>query len=259
MKLKSLPYYRDLGGIMTKDGRIVKSNILYRTSDFSKISKYDLKQIEQNIYACYDLRTDDEIRVRPDVFADEEFYHHVPLLSDKDNPAVTKENRTAILKMRMKQEGGMPGQITKIYRQMILEDTSRKNLKYIFTSLLQNTKLGTVVYHCTQGKDRTGMLSAIILLALGVEKEDIIKDYLLYNRHDRFKRILIRIGVTFRFLSIKVARQLNSALAARRKYISAAFDEMDKNYGNPDNFLKEGIGLTENELKRLQELYLIKA
>lgn len=259
MKLKSLPYYRDLGGISTSDGRLVRSGVLYRTSDFSKISNKDLKQIEENIFACFDLRTDEEIKVKPDVFEGESFYHHVPLLSNKDNPAVTKENRTAILKMRMKQEGGMPGQITLIYRQIIKEELARENLKKIFKLLLQNTNLKTVVYHCTQGKDRTGMLSAIILLALGVKKEDIIKDYLIYNRHDRFKRILIRIGVTLKFFSLKTARQLNSALAARYRYISAAFEEMDNIYGSPDNYLRNGIGLSEENLKRLQELYLVGA
>lgn len=259
MKLKSLPYCRDLGGIYNKNEKLVKSEILFRTSDFSEISDKDLKKVEKNIYACFDLRTDDEVNVKPDVFAKENFYYHLPLLTSLDNPAVTKENRLEILKMRMAQEGGMPGQITLLYRHMISDDMARKNLKKIFDILLQNDKLGRVVYHCTQGKDRTGMLSAIILLALGVKKEDIIKDYLLYNRHDRFKRILIRIGVSIKFLSFKMARQLNSALAARNRYISAAFEEMDNLYGSPDNYLREGIGLTEEDLKRLQKLYLVEA
>ena len=259
MRLKSLSYFRDLGGIKNENGMMVRKGVLYRSCDFSKISDEDLKQIEKNIYACFDLRTDDEIRIKPDVFCNERFYYHLPLLSDKDNPAVTKENRTQILKIRMKQEGGMPGQITLIYRQIIKEDFARENLKKIFSLLINNSELDTVVYHCTQGKDRTGMVSAIILLALGVKKEDIIKDYLLYNRHDRFKRILIRIGVAIRFLSLKTARQLNSALAARRRYISAAFEEIKTIYGSADNFLRNGIGLSDHDLKRLQELYLVNA
>ena len=258
-KLKSVSYFKDLGGIATPSGEIVKKGVLFRSCDFSKMSEKDFGKVENKLFACVDLRTDMEIEIKPDVFCDEPFYHHLPLLTNDENPAVTRETRNGILKRRMQQEGGMKEHLASIYRLMVTSEMSRKNLRKIFDILLSNDSDNFVVYHCTQGKDRTGMVSALILLALGVDKEDVIDDYIKYNRHNRFERVFIWIAVSIRFMSFKAARELNLAMAARKKYILAAFEQMDKSYGGIQEFLRNGIGLTEEEITKLRKLYLFKA
>ncbi|MCR4911794.1 MAG: tyrosine-protein phosphatase [Bacilli bacterium] len=258
-KLKSLSYFRDLGGITTKDGNIVKKDVIFRCCDFTKISREDEELLRNNFYACIDLRAEDEVIMKPECFKDDSFYHHFPMLTNEENPAVTKETRTAILKRRMSEPGGMKGHITQLYRRIVNSERSRKYIKKIFNLLLNKDKEGIVAYHCTQGKDRTGMVSVSILLALGVDKEDIIKDYLGYNKHERFKRFMIQVGITTWQLSFKTGRELNSALIAIKRYINAAFDEMDKLFGGSDGYLRTGLGLTDEDLAKLKKLYLNKA
>ena len=134
-KLKSLSYFRDLGGIVTKDGYVVKRDIIFRCCDFIKISKQDEETLRKNFYACIGLRADDEVTLRKECFANDPFYHHFPLLSNEENPAVTKETRTAILKKRMSEPGGMKEHITQLYRRIINSEQSRDYIKKIFDIL----------------------------------------------------------------------------------------------------------------------------
>ena len=60
------------------------------------------------------------------------------------------------------------------------------------------------------------------------------------------------------FLSANLAHELNSALVARPYFIEAAFEEMDRNYGGPVGFLKKAIGLTEEDLNKLKNLYTVE-
>ena len=257
--LKSVKYFRDLGGIKVEDGREVKKGVLFRCCDFSKISKEDYDYINQNIFAIIDLRTDDEIKTKPDVFEKSSYYHHVPLLSNGENPAVTRETRNEILKIRMSSEGGMKKHISDLYVKLVKNDMAKKNFKEVFNILLSNKDGGLIAYHCTQGKDRTGMVSVLILLALGASKEDIVNDYLVYNKHNSGTRFWIKVGISTVLLSFKAARELNAALVARKRYIYSAFNAMEEEYGSAQNFLRQGIGLTEEEINKLKELYLVES
>ena len=259
-EIKSLAFFRDLGGIKTEDGHVTKDGVLFRSSEIKNITASDLEEMinDYHIDTCIDLRTDDEISLAPDELKDIIDYRHIPLVSNEDNPAVTKDTRIDILKMRMKEEGGMKGHIIRLYRLLVNNPQSIEGYKKIFRLLLEKES-GAAIYHCTQGKDRTGLISVLTLLALGVDKETIIKDYLQYNRYHRFKRFWIFVGMNVIFLPIVYARNLNYALVARRVFIEAAFEEMDKNYGGPMNYLKNVIGLSEEDISLLRKKYLLNA
>ena len=159
--------------------------------------------------------------------------------------------------MRMKEEGGMKGHITRLYRLLATNPQSIEGFKKIFDIFLNSD--GPFIYHCTQGKDRTGLLSAFILIALGVDKETIINDYLLFNRFHRWKRFWIFVGMSIIFFPFKAARNLNYALVARRTFIGAAFEEMENLCGDLLSYLKNVIGLTDENIMTLRKKYLISA
>ncbi len=256
-EIKSLAFFRDLGGVLTKDNKVVKSGLLFRTSETKDLSPEDKKSLleDYNLSVCIDLRTPEEVEISPDAFKDEIEYFHIPLLSNEENPAVTKETRVAVLKRRIR-EGGMKKHISQLYRRLINSADSIAGFRQIF-DILKRDKEETIAYHCTQGKDRTGMVSAFILAALGVDKETIIKDYLTFNSFHRFKRFWIYVGMFIVFFPSKKATELNYALVARRYYIEAAFEEIEKQYGNLISFLKKAIGLSDNDLSFLRKKYLV--
>ena len=257
-EIKSLAFFRDLGGIKTTDNKVVKKGLLYRSSEIKNVSKKDLDDLinEYHVSSCIDLRTDEEVSLNPDELRDRVSYHHIPLVSNEDNPAVTKDTRIDILKMRMKEEGGMKGHITRLYRLLATDQKAIDGYKEVFKVLLNEEG---VIYHCTQGKDRTGLISAFILSSLGVDKETIINDYLRYNKYHRLKRFWIFAGMSIVFLPFKAAMNLNYALVARRVFIEAAFEEIEKRYSDVLTFLKKAVGLTDENLEALKGKYLQNA
>ena len=258
-EIKSLAYFRDLGGIKTEDNKIVKTGLLFRSSETAEISAEDKKSLleDYQLSICIDLRTPEEVEFSPDAFVNEIEYHHIPLLSNEENPAVTRKTRMAVLKRRMK-EGGMKAHISRLYRLLVNSKDSIAGFKKIF-DILKRDKEETIIYHCTQGKDRTGLVSAFILAALGVDKETIINDYLQFNSYHRFKRFWIFVAMSIVFFPTRKATELNYALVSRRYYIEAAFEEIEKQYGNLIGFIKNAIGLSDNDISFLRNKYLVNS
>lgn len=260
--IKSLQYFRDLGGIKNKNGEALKTGSLFRTCELSKVSDEDKKYIlnDLNVGVCIDFRAPAEVAIQEDVLKKEKgiIYKHIAVCNDEENPVVTKKNRIGILKLRNKEKGGMDGHLTRLYRLIISSPRAQKGYREAFDTLLDNKNQKAVVYHCTQGKDRTGIFSMLILIALGFSKESIIRDYMGYNNYHRLKRFWIFVGMFIVFFSFNKAYGLDAALKSKRKYIEAAFDEMKK-FGTPIEYLKNQIGIKDEEISLLKELYLIKA
>ena len=260
--IKSLSYFRDLGGIKNTDGQLLRTGVLYRTSEFSKLSNEEKEILVNDLNLRYviDLRAPEEVSLSPDKFSTDERveYHHIAVCNDEENPAVTLKTRIPILKRRIKEEGGMTGHLMRLYRLIISSERAQKGYREAFDIILKNENLDAIAYHCTQGKDRTGIMSILILLALGFSKETIIKDYMGYNKWHKVKRFWIYVGMVIVFFSVRKAHALKVCLITRKKYINAAFDEMSK-YGTPLDYLKNQIGLKDNEITKLKELYLLKA
>ena len=258
--IKSLSYFRDLGGIKTVDGQIVKPNVLYRTSEDAKLIDEEIEILinDMNLGYCIDLRAPDEVSLSKDKFdgSDKINYYHIALCNDEENPAVTRKNRIGILKRRIKEDGGMTGHLIRLYRLIMSSPRAQEGFRQIFKILLNNDDQKAVMYHCTQGKDRTGLVSVLILIALGVSKETIIKDYMAFNKWHRMKRFWIYIGMVIVFFSFRKAHSLDACLKTKKKYIEAAFNEMETKYGSPMDYLKNVIGLSDDDILKLRKLYL---
>jgi protein-tyrosine phosphatase len=164
---------RDLGGYEARDGRRVAWRRLYRSGELRHRTTDDLSRLQQitGLASVLDLRSDEEIRQeRVGLLSEAGIrYHNVPFLTG-DGPD--------------KQEDDIFSRFS--------------NLGWFYVSLMKDREFGSrlvkslelitepvnrsLLFHCTLGKDRTGMLSAIILGALGVSDEDIIEDYTLSAR-----------------------------------------------------------------------------
>jgi protein-tyrosine phosphatase len=104
-----------------------------------------------------------------------------------------------------------------------------------------------LVFHCTAGKDRTGLAAALILSALGVSQADILQDYLLTNalyRHDAGQ------GAPFS------AQVMDVVWRVREDFLHAALQAIDADYGSMAQYLQNGLGLAEPDLERLRQMYL---
>lgn len=256
IKFSDVAYLRDLGGLETTDHKHIKYGMLYRSSHLSHTDEVSQKKLvdKLNISKVIDLRSPSELIASPEELISDIDYQTIQILDDNDNPAVTRKTRSAVLKHNMASPGGTKGHLINIYRKLINYERANKEYKLFFEEVL-NSNGKPLIYHCTQGKDRTGVASTLLLLALGVDRETIISDYLYYNKVNRRKNIGYSIGMFIAFLSYKKAKALYYLLKAARSYIEAALDEIDK-LGGALNYLVNYIGLNGEEINRLKAIYL---
>ena len=253
-KVKNL---RDLGGIPAADGKKVRYGKLYRSGHLGKIKPDAAEKLRdrKSLRTVIDLRAPAELAHKRDIVPEGVDYLHIPPLTDEQNPAVTRETGPSILKKIMKVEGGARTYLSDTYRTMISSEPSLEALREFFDVLLEDD--GAVLWHCTQGKDRTGVVAAAILLALGVDRDAIMRDYMKTNRSCRFKNFWIYLGVILVTFSVRKAHNLNLLLSSRRDFMRAAFDEIDQVWGGTEGFLRNGLQLSDDEIFRLREAYLV--
>ena len=254
-KPKRPHFFRDLGGIVCADGKKVIEGLLFRSGHLSRLRKRDAHKLQEkyNIGHIVDLRSDSEVIDKPDKVWEMEYHRFTPL-DDTLNPAVTRKTRLTILKKNMAKEGGTLKHLCDIYRSIISLPESIEAYRSLFDLLLENK--GGVLWHCTQGKDRTGLGSVMVLLALGADKETVMQDYMRYNRLCRFQNTMIFIGITLLKFSTHMARSLDNLMSVRVEYLKAAFEEMERLYGSTEGYLRNAIGLSDENLLQLRSMYL---
>ena len=149
------------------------------------------------------------------------------------------------------------GGLREAYGHMVTAPHSLRTYRSFFDVLLEQEE-GAVLYHCAAGKDRVGVGTALVLSALDVPEERIMEDYLYTNVCYDEQLTRLRKGAKERGLGEEVEEGLTVLVGVDEDLISKAIEEIDKNYGSVDSFLREGLKLTDDDLQRLKDLYLEK-
>ena len=128
------------------------------------------------------------------------------------------------------------------YRAFVRHNTPR--FAQFFEHLLASDE--PTVFHCTAGKDRTGFAAALLLKAVGAPDEEVMRDYLLTNDRLQLPEAS-RLGLPRE--AMEVLWRVQPA------FLQASFDEVEAHYGSLQGYLREGLGLREQERAALQRLY----
>lgn len=117
---------------------------------------------------------------------------------------------------------------------------------------------GCVLWHCTAGKDRAGIASALIEEILGVDRKEIIADYLLTNEYlKKDVSSLIRFIKKMNGTDSELADEaLGYLLGAKEEYIMSFYSAAEERYGSFDGFVRHGLGIGDSEKQALREKYL---
>lgn len=230
--LKGLYNFRDLGGYQAADGRSVRWRRLYRSDGHEKLTAEDIATLRAlGIATVIDLRTEEELEGtgRSPLHDGEVTLHcHVPYF------------RT----FAGLPEPELPG-IVGFY----LRDTSCAGdcIAQLF-AMLADERRYPIVYHCAAGKDRTGMITALILRTLGVGDEQIIADYALTDSYlaDWMAQARAR-GETTPFDEIEP-----EFLSARPESMAAFLAGIDERHGSTERLLA-ACGVVPVHLERLRE------
>jgi protein-tyrosine phosphatase len=121
---------------------------------------------------------------------------------------------------------------------------------------LEREEFVPLLFHCTAGKDRTGVAAALILLALGVPEETIMQDYLLtaVYTHERVEKNLMAVRFASQFRTD--LDEVRPIMSVRREFLQAAFDGIHDEYGSVDRYMEQALLLTNEKRDALRRRLL---
>lgn len=254
--LSSVHNARQLGGYIIGDKQI-KKDLLLRTARLSSLSTEDslLLADKYRVQCIYDFRSSGEIQTAPDVIPGDA--RHLPLsisFSDNSGNADYKVESDAQMIQMLLENADHPmilAMCDKMYDKIFFEEASQEVYRRFFSDLLSvDPSNGAILWHCTQGKDRAGSASAMLLAALGADRELIMTDFRLskdyYDPH---------------LESIKTETEnqhkvIYTLISANPDVFGSTLDKVDAQYGSFRNYLIECIGVTPEMMEILQERYL---
>lgn len=254
--LQSLPNTRDLGAITVKDGRHILPRKLIRSGSLYHMSIADQGVLmnEYHLSAVIDLRNGFERKKRPDTIPEGVIYHEIPIV-DEESVLVPKEQGIADIILNFP---GDPDEfMIRQYQSMILDQFSVKQFARFLDMLLRQDE-GAVLWHCSTGKDRTGVGTALLLCALGASKEDVLEDFMKTNAClESDMEYIIRLMESKTIVDPGIMERINSLYRVKEDYLDAVFDTIEQNYGSVERFLRKALYLTPKATEDLQNKYLV--
>ncbi len=233
--------FRDLGGYLGHGGRPLRWRKLFRSAHLGGLTAQDHAQLAPlGLHRSFDFRGQAERAETP-----------------YELPGVTQHSLaiepTLVQRMRVLSGQGqavtgdvVAGLMEELYRDLINDQAHR--FAELFEHLLQAD--APVLFHCTAGKDRTGVAAALVLLALGVPRDCVLQDFLLTNQ--LFERPPLR-------QSEFPAEALQVLFGVRESFLHAALRTIDDDHGGVQRYFDKRLGLGDAALKTLAARYLENA
>ena len=142
--------------------------------------------------------------------------------------------------------------LPKIYQQVLLNEHSEEGIKRVFEELLKLPEDQALVYHCAAGKDRTGIISILILMALGVDDKTIAEDYLLTDELYDFS--IEKQHPTNEKLSQVIAKM--NVTRGEGPAVKGITETIRQGWGSFDKFFTRKLGFKQADLEKFREMYL---
>lgn len=248
--------FRELGGYPAADGRRVKYGLLYRGGNLDALqSPADQRTLQSwGLRMILDLRSEGEAVKHPDPNVPGASYQRICAMRMRDGTEMdfssTGIERLAAEKAAFEREAGHPVHdfewFSALYRQMPFQNPAYQAL---FTMLEQHQT--PILFHCTCGKDRTGIAAVLILLALGVDRQTALADYMLTNQ---YRHAIIEASLRGR--SPEERELLRSVEGVSAPMGDGAIDEILCRYGSFETYFAAEYGLDGPRLAALRDFYL---
>ena len=267
LPVKGIVNARDLGGYTTQDGLVVRDKLLLRMASLADATDADLQYLASlPVTKVIDFRKTEEKLGKADRLVPGAF--HVDISVDASGNAVAE----ATEEEKKKLGRGKRFDVRKIIVMIAFNEKAKKVAREMYPTRVfdaqcqsqfatffrevLDTESGAVVYHCTQGKDRTGVASALLLAALGADRATIVADFDATNRvyEKDVKKYVRRV----RFWGGKEEEigVVKAFLGCNTDNFVKALDRIDQEYGSMEAYLKGPMALTDEDLLALRRRYL---
>ena len=268
LSLTGVSNARELGGYAAEDGKTVKRGVLLRTAKLADATQEDIERLLSVYHLAVDVdfRGDNEVESAPDPEMEGVEYLNINILDDSAGPSEELEAEIAALeeqgveidkitRLRLFQKYG--GFTDQMYVDFLSSDVGKAGYSQFFRALLALPEGRAILFHCSQGKDRTGCGAMLILFALGVDEETVMEDFLLTND---FNAALIAEEREYLIENGVVEDELDSYMKAMDQvypeFMENAIRWMTETYGSPLGYITRELGVTEAEIQALRDRLL---
>jgi protein-tyrosine phosphatase len=239
--------FRDLGGMQTMDGKTVRWGQVFRSDTLTRLTAADYTRLNAiGIGLVCDLRTREERKTDPTEWQDGSPVFVLAPVSENDKGA--SQNNTvsdALQSGKMSVEEGKSA-FEQFYIRMVFDSASKFGaaLRAIETSDRPS------MFHCTAGRDRTGITAAMLLHILGVPRETILWDFVLSTKYLGEHQTATPVPPTEE--AARQAQQYAEVTRLQPRYIEAVFKAIDQRYGSFDQYRRNALHLTDADVVALK-------
>ncbi len=234
---------RDLGGYYQGKTKQIKWGKIYRSGNLSNLSSKD-RIILDSLYVktVIDFRDEKKAKYYPSKYK-------APVMKDIYLHSISVDSIGEKVIGGVMKKGDVLVSLQDMYAQILDKDTA--SLSRLFEILLDQ-KNYPLLYYCGLGKDKAGLVSILILEALGVDQEEIFYDYMLSNRYINFNRAV----ETARQLPVETQEALTTLLSVNEQLFNFIYEKIKMDYGSMNNYLEKKLNLTPQKKIQLREILL---
>ncbi|TDG12543.1 tyrosine-protein phosphatase [Seongchinamella unica] len=252
--MEGTPNFRDFGGYRTADGNKVKWGYLYRSGQLSSLSDRDIDLLASlELDLVCDFRREEEQASDPSRLP--------PLRPPRiaSLPIIPGSNSRFFEEAEKQGEGQLEFGRQAMFDFMVeinrdFAEGQRETYGRMFREILELDDARFLV-HCAAGKDRTGFAAALVLLALGVPRDVVMRDYMLTARFFNPDREMARLQSKYGMEHVD-ADAVRPMLEVHEDYLARALASIDDNYGSVEQYLEEALGVGDPEQRELRRRYL---
>lgn len=258
-----IPNARELGGIRGAGGKVIRHGALYRAAFLVNASDADIKALEEvyHISKVIDLRSQFEVGKQPDRRIPGSEYAHIEIVTlnghlfkgmhDCFESGSCFEEGMAKFIMSPAAKMICDG----FYVSFVDDPECQESIHKFFAEVLRTE--GPLLFHCTQGKDRTGLCAALLEHILGVSREDIMKDFLKTN--ETYARDLDVVGEYLRRMGGGPEEDMCrwTLVGVREQSFVDALNRIDTHFGGMDAYIKNQLRISEADIMELRRRYLL--
>lgn len=239
---------RDLGGYTGHLGKQVKWGMVIRSEELAHLSADDVKYFEDmDLKNVYDFRDENKTKRSPDRLPATAAYHNLPILDGMSADFSDFDFSKADAVDKFMQE---------VYGYMA--ETGVNGFTPVFKAMTDEASY-PLLFHCTNGKDRTGFLAALILMICGVPENTVISDYSLTNLtfDEAYEHLGTIMAEEVGHVDETITKEhLREFFGVKPKWLRICLDYIDENYNNVDDYLVDKTGVTYEDLEKIRSILL---
>ena len=256
---------RDLGGMTGAGGREIRPHRLLRTAHLHDASDADVARLKEEFNLCriFDFRSMNEFNAVPDREIEGVQHHLLPTIDMRAEQQTGKpipdeaflELDRHIVNYSFYPEVQMMA--ANMYPSLIRSEFSQLQYAAFLRLIIEAPEDGGILWHCAQGKDRTGWGAAFLMFALGVSREDIIEDFEQSNEHYRPIVNKLNADVLARGGGKAEMAVIQAFMGVSTPNFISTLDLIDREYGGMMTYLQDILCLTHDDLQTLRKRYLL--